>query len=67
MNVNRIFCARCNGILLAGYPNPKQLELVVDGKHYHFYCGSRVLEEKEAADMKKLEEHIKARDEKYKL
>lgn len=37
-----IFCARCGGVILSGFPNPKQIEMIIAGKHYHYYCGQKV-------------------------
>lgn len=62
-----MFCARCKGILLGGYPNPKQLETVIAGKHFHYYCGGKELEEKLDKDIKKLDEKISERNKKYRL
>ena len=40
-----IFCARCGGVILGGYPDPKQIDMVIAGKNYHYYCGQKVTDE----------------------
>lgn len=41
----KTFCAKCGGILLGAYPNPKHIVTTIAGKRYHAYCGGKVLEE----------------------
>lgn len=55
-----MFCPRCQGII-----GEKQTKVLINDVPHHYYCGFKIFEEQKEAQLKKLEEAAKKRQEKW--
>lgn len=62
-----LFCFRCGGIFLPGFPNINEREIMIAGESYHLRCSKLQIEEKIEEDIKLLDRLLAERRELNKL